>query len=57
MKPAIRQIKPRQPPETKLERARRRHGKPFAFESGTTWTPRETPLLTEWMATRTKEKQ
>lgn len=36
----------------KVEEARRRHGKPFAHESGNVWRPRETPVLTEWMANR-----
>ena len=40
--------------ESKVDLARRRHGKPFAFESGSTWKPSETPLLTRWMQTRGK---
>lgn len=43
-------------PASKVEQARKRFGKPFAFESGSPWKPRETPYLTEWMATRTREK-
>ncbi len=43
-------------PESKVDLARRRHGKPFAFESGSSWKPREVPLLTEWLSQRTREK-
>lgn len=35
--------------------ARRKHGKPFAHEAGSTFKPRETPLLTEWLSMRTRE--
>ena len=35
--------------------ARKKHGKPFAHEKGSTFRPRETPLLTEWLSTRTRE--
>ena len=38
--------------QTPIERARQRHGKPFAHEPGSTWTPKETPVLTAWMQTR-----
>jgi len=40
--------------ETKVDLARKRHGKPFAHEAGATWRPNETPLLTRWMQTRGK---
>ena len=43
------------PVSAAVAKARQRHGKPFAHESGSTFKPRETPLLTEWMATRTRE--
>lgn len=36
----------------KVEEARRRHGKPFAHEAGNFYRPRETPVLTEWLASR-----
>ena len=36
-------------PLTPVEKARQRHGKPFAFESGSTWTKHATPVLTQWM--------
>lgn len=42
--------------ETAVDAARRRFGKPFCYERGTTFKPRETPLLSEWLATRIKEK-
>ncbi len=38
--------------ESKVDLARKRHGKPFAFEKGSNFTMRAVPLLTEWMATR-----
>ena len=40
-----------------VDEARRRFGQPFAFEPGSRWKPRETPLLTEWMATRTRGRE
>lgn len=39
----------------KLCQARVRHGKPFAYETGSSWKPRSVPLLTEWMQSRGKE--
>lgn len=39
-----------------IDTARRRFGKKFAHEPGSTWRPRETPLLAEWMAGRIKER-
>lgn len=42
--------------ESAVDAARRRHGKPFAHETGTTFKPRSTRLLTEWMATRVKKE-
>ena len=36
----------------KVSIARQRHGKPFAYESGSTWKPRSVPLLTEWLQGR-----
>lgn len=39
--------------ETPLERARRRHGQPFAHEPGSTWKKHSTPFLTQWLSTRT----
>ena len=44
------------PVNAKVAAARRRFGKPFAHEHGSTWQPRETPLLAEWMARRIKER-
>ena len=35
--------------EKKICLARERHGKPFAHEQGSTWVPREVPVLTEWL--------
>ena len=43
--------------QTKVQLARERHGKPFAFEKGSNWTPRAVPVLTEWMQHRTKEEK
>lgn len=37
---------------TPINRARQRHGKPFAHEPGSDWEPHETPVLTQWMANR-----
>lgn len=48
-----REVKPEDP---RVTEARKRHGKPFAFEAGTTWEPREVPFLTEWLSQRTREK-
>ena len=39
----------------KVLMARERHGKPFAYETGSAWKPRSVPLLTEWMQSRNKE--
>ena len=41
-------------PVDPVERARARFGKPFCFEPGSTFKVRSTPLLQEWLATRTK---
>jgi len=41
--------------QEKLCQARERHGKPFAFESGSNWKPRSVPLLTEWLQSRGRE--
>jgi hypothetical protein len=43
--------------ESPVDAARRRHGKPFATEAGNTHKPRETPLLTAWLANRVKDTQ
>ena len=43
-------------PNSIIQRARLRFGQKFAFEPGSTWKPRETPLLDEWKANRIKEK-
>lgn len=32
-----------------IERARQRHGKPFAHEPGSDFKPHEIPVLTRWM--------
>jgi hypothetical protein len=40
---------------SKLQLARERHGKPFAFETGATWKPRQVPLLTEWLQSRGRD--
>jgi hypothetical protein len=39
----------------KVLMARQRHGKPFAFESGAAWKPRQVPLLTEWLQSRGRD--
>jgi hypothetical protein len=39
----------------KVAVARQRHGKPFAYESGSNWKPRPVPLLTEWLQSRGRE--
>jgi len=43
--------------QTKVQLARQRHGKPFAFEPGFNWTPRAVPVLTEWLQHRTREEK
>lgn len=40
----------------RLETARRRFGRKFAHELGSTWQPRDTPVLSAWMAGRIKER-
>lgn len=35
-----------------MQEARRKFGKPFAIEPGSTWKPRSTRLLTEWLSKR-----
>jgi len=42
--------------ESAVDLARKRHGKLFAGEPGSTWRPREVPFLTEWLSKRTREK-
>jgi hypothetical protein len=41
--------------KSKLQLARDRHGKPFAFESGASWKPRSVPLLTVWLQGRGRD--
>ena len=41
----------------KVTIARQRHGKPFAYESGSNWKPRSVPLLTEWLQSRGRESK
>ena len=43
--------------ESAVDAARRRFGKPFATEAGNTHKPRQTPLLTEWLASRVKDEK
>jgi len=40
----------------KVLMARERHGKPFAFESGASWKPRQVPLLTEWLQSQVRKE-
>lgn len=41
----------------KVAVARQRHGKPFAYEAGSNWKPRQVPLLTEWLQGRGREEK
>lgn len=41
----------------KVLQARQRHGKPFAFEPGSNWTPRAVPVLTEWLQSQKREEK
>jgi hypothetical protein len=41
----------------KVLQARQRHGKPFAFEPGSNWTPRAVPFLTEWLQSQKREEK
>ena len=41
----------------KVAIARQRHGKPFAYETGSGWKPRSVPLLTEWLQSRGRESK
>lgn len=43
---------PRAGRETPIEAARRRFGRAFAHEKGSSWEPKSTRLLTEWLAKR-----
>lgn len=38
-----------QRPLSAIDRARQRHGKPFAHEPGSDFKPHEIPILTQWM--------
>ena len=40
----------------KLCQAKEKHGKPFAYEAGSNWKPRQVPLLTEWLQGRGREE-
>jgi hypothetical protein len=39
----------------KVAVARQRHGKPFAYETGSDWKPKSVPLLTAWLQSRGRE--
>jgi hypothetical protein len=39
-----------------VKQARERHGKPFSFESGSTWKPHDTPVLTAWLQSKGEKK-
>ena len=43
--------------QTKVQLARQRHGKPFAFEKGSGWAPRAVPVLTEWLQSQKREEK
>ena len=43
--------------QTKVQLARQRHGKPFAFEKGSDWAPRAVPVLTEWLQSQKREEK
>lgn len=43
-------------PASQVDKARARFGKAFAHEPGSTWERHATPVLTAWLATRTKER-
>ena len=51
----IRNGKPKNMSEAILK-ARERHGKPFSFESGSTWKPHDTPVLTAWLQSKGEKK-
>lgn len=40
-----------------VDRARQRHGKPFAHEPGSDFKPHEVPVLTRWMQSRGDGKE
>ena len=42
-------------PQSKVDIARQRHGKPFAHEPGSTWKAHETPVLTQFLQSRRKQ--
>ena len=39
----------------KVCQAKVKHGKPFAYEAGSNWKPRQVPLLTEWLQSRGRD--
>ena len=41
--------------QEKLCQAKEKHGKPFAYEAGSNWKPRQVPLLTEWLQSWTSD--
>ena len=43
--------------ETPVEAARRRFGRLFAHEPGSTWRPQPELFLTKWLASRPKKDQ
>ena len=42
-------------PQSAVDIARQRHGKPFAHEPGSTWKQHDTPLLLKWLQSRGKQ--
>ena len=53
-RPTLRAVEPPQPPETPLERARKRYGKPFEHRVGDEFRWQSGPsVLVEWLARRT----
>jgi hypothetical protein len=51
----IRKANPENMSEAILK-ARERHGKPFSFESGSSWKPHDTPVLTAWLQSKGEKK-
>ena len=58
-KPHIRLLPKSEAPsrESAVDAERRRFGQKFAHEKGNTFQPRQTPLLTAWLASRVKDGQ
>lgn len=56
MKPNPLKLVPPVDPQDRIAKARARFAKSFAHEPGSTWKPKETPVLTTWLSNRKHTK-